>query len=121
MSLNVDTYVYGADGEWTLLEDPDDDYSRTMAGFERSRGKLWGSEAMRALGARYFPRLDGDNLKVEPGAIDDFLSECDAIRPHLADLGEASGYHTEYVTSCFDNIVAAAVRAKAEGGGVIVW
>ncbi|MGW9046578.1 hypothetical protein ACWGQL_29020 [Streptomyces lydicus] len=121
MSLNVDTYVYEANGEWTLLEDPDDDYSKTMAGFERSRSKLWGSEAVRVLGARFFPRLDGGNLRVEPWEIDDFLAECEAIRPHFDHLGEVSGYGTEYVTRCLNNIVAASVRAKAEGGGVIVW
>ena len=121
MSLNVDAYVYKPDGEWTLLEDPDDDYSKTMAGFERTRSKLWGSVAVRALGARFFPRLDGDDLKVEPGEIDDFLAECEAILPHFDHLAEVSGYDTEYITRCFNNIVAASVRAKAEGGGVIVW
>ncbi|MEV8629269.1 hypothetical protein [Streptomyces sp. NPDC051079] len=121
MSLNVDTYVYEPNGEWTLLDDPDDDYSRTMAGFERSRSKLWGSEAVRALGARFLPRLDGSDLKVEPGDIDAFLAECEALRPHVDHLGEVSGYGNEYVARCLDNIVAASVRAKAERGGVIVW
>lgn len=121
MSLNVDTFIYEATGKWTLLEDPDDDYNKTRAGFESARQKLWGSEAVRVLGAHFFPRLDGDNLQVEPREIDAFLAECGAIRPHLDHLGEVSGYGTEYVTECFDNIVAASVRAKAEGGGVIVW
>lgn len=121
MSLNVDTYIYKANGEWTLLEDPDGDYSKTLAGFENTRSKLWGTEAVRALGARFLPRLDGDNLKVEPGEIDDFLAECEAMRPHLGRLAEASGYDTAYIAQCLDNIVAASVRARAEGGGVIVW
>ncbi|MGW6529220.1 hypothetical protein [Streptomyces venezuelae] len=121
MSLNVDTYVYEANGEWDLLEDPDDDYNKTMAGFEGTRSKLWGSETVRALGARFFPRLDGGNLQVEPGEIDDFLAECEAIRLHFGRLAEVSGYDAEYITRCFDNILAASVRAKAEGGGVIIW
>ncbi|MCX4451327.1 hypothetical protein ACIOEZ_16960 [Streptomyces sp. NPDC087866] len=121
MSLNVDTFIYEANGKWTLLEDPDDDYNKTRAGFESARQKLWGSEAVRVLGAHFFPRLDGDNLQVEPREIDAFLAECGAIRPYLDHLGEVSGYGAEYVTECFDNIVAASVRAKAEGGGVIVW
>lgn len=120
MSLNVDTYVYTPTGKRDLLDHPDD-YSKTMVGFERTRGRLWGSDAVRALGARFLPRLDGADLYVEPSEIDDFLAECEAIRPHIDHLAEASGYDTTYITPCLNNIVAAAVRAKTEGGGVIIW
>ncbi|MER5736360.1 MULTISPECIES: hypothetical protein [unclassified Streptomyces] len=119
MSLLVHTFVLTADGTEELLEDPPD--GRDLAGFERSRTKLWGSSAMRALGARFFPLLDGYDLRVQPGELADFLAECDAVRPHLAALAEHSGYTEQYVTARFDNIVAAARRAERVGGGVLVW
>ncbi|MFD9540152.1 hypothetical protein [Streptomyces sp. NPDC060022] len=119
MTLLVHTYVYDADGKRDFLEDPE--YAETMAGFESTRSRLWGSEAIRALGARFFPQLDGSDLYVEPAEVDDFLAECEVIRPHFDHLAELSGYGADYITVRFNNIVAAAVRAKAEGGGVIVW
>lgn len=41
-------------------------------------------------------------------------------RPHPAALAAHSGYSEEYVTTRFENIVAAARRAEAVGGGVLV-
>ncbi|MGW1071600.1 hypothetical protein [Streptomyces sp. NPDC002537] len=119
MSLLVHTFVYDADGGHDFLEDLE--YGDTLAGFESTRTRLWGSEAIRALSSRFFPRLDGADLFVEPDEIDDFLAECEALRPHLDHLAEQSGYYADYVTQRFDNIVAAALRAKAKGGGIVVW
>ncbi|WP_282693407.1 hypothetical protein [Streptomyces sp. CC208A] len=118
MSLLVHTFVLDADGTWELLEDPPG--GLTLAGFESTRGKLWGSTGMRALGARFFPRLDGDDLHVQPEEVEDFLAECEAVPPHLAALAEHSGCTEEYVTARFGNIVAAARRAEEVGGGVLV-
>ncbi|MFK0258758.1 hypothetical protein [Streptomyces sp. NPDC090445] len=119
MSLLVHTFVYDADGGYDFLEDPE--HGRDLAGFESTRTRLWGSEAIRALGARFFPRLDGDDLYVEQDEIDDFLAECEAVRPHLDHLAGQGGYDPGYVARRFDNIVAAALRAKAEAGGIVVW
>ncbi|MFM9371825.1 hypothetical protein [Streptomyces sp. Da 82-17] len=119
MSLLVHTFVRDAADGFVLLEDPA--HGKTLAGFETTRTRLWGSDAIRALGARFFPRLDGDDLYVEPPDVDAFLAECEALRPHLADLARQGGYETDYVGRRFDNIVAAAHRAKSVGGGVLVW
>ncbi|MET9610575.1 hypothetical protein ABZZ17_36785 [Streptomyces sp. NPDC006512] len=119
MTLLVHTFVYDADGGHDLLEDPE--YGDTLAGFESTRTRLWGSEAIRALGARFFPRLDGCDLRVEREELDDFLAECEALRPHLGHLAEQGGYDADYVTQRFDNIVTAALRAKAVDGGILVW
>ncbi|MFI1972020.1 hypothetical protein [Streptomyces cinnamoneus] len=119
MSLSVHTFVYDADGGRDFLEDPP--HGKELAGFESARARLWGSEAIHDVGARFFPRLHGHDLWVEPDEVDDFLAECEAIRPHLDHLAEQGGYHAEYVAERFDNIVAAARRAKDEGGGIVVW
>ncbi|MCG6500037.1 hypothetical protein [Kitasatospora sp. A2-31] len=119
MSLLVHTFVYDAAGGRDFLEDPE--YGDTLAGFESTRTRLWGSMAIRSLGSRFFPRLDGEDLYVERDEIDDFLTECEAIRPYLNHFAGQCGYDADYVTKRFDNIVAAALRAKAEGGGIVVW
>ncbi|MFB7937178.1 hypothetical protein ACWENA_35580 [Streptomyces sp. NPDC004779] len=119
MSLLVHTFVLDADGRRELLEDPPD--GRDLAGFESTRVRLWGSPGMRALGARFFPRLDGYDLDVRPEEVEDFLAECEAVRPHLTALAEQGGYQPAYVAARFDHIVAAAHRARDVGGGVLVW
>ncbi|MFI6154567.1 hypothetical protein ACIBCA_17985 [Kitasatospora sp. NPDC051170] len=119
MSLLVHTFVYDADGGRTFLKDPGN--GGDLAGFESTRDRLWGSEAVRALGAEFLPRLEGDDLSVEPHEIDRFLAECAALRPHLDVLAGQGGYEADYVAARFGNIVAAALRAKAEGGGIVVW
>ncbi|WUH91777.1 hypothetical protein OG900_17760 [Streptomyces sp. NBC_00433] len=119
MSLLVHTFVYDADGGRDFLEDPE--YGETLAGFESTRARLWGGEAIRSLGSRFFPRLSDGDLYVERGDIEDFLAECAALRPHLDGLAQQGGYDFDYVTERFNNIVAAAVRAKAEAGGIVVW
>ncbi|MEV6775261.1 hypothetical protein [Streptomyces syringium] len=119
MSLSVHTFVYDADGRHNFLEDPE--HGGELAGFESARTRLWGSEAIRALGSRFFPCLDGGDLCVERDEIDEFLAECEVVRPHLDHLARQGGYNAGYVAQRFDNIVAAALRAKAESGGIVVW
>ncbi|MFF2774554.1 hypothetical protein ACFVU3_06565 [Streptomyces sp. NPDC058052] len=119
MSLLVHTFVLAPDGTEELLEDPPN--GRDLAGFESTRVRLWGSAGMRALGTRFFPRLDGDDLRVLPEEVGDFLAECEAVRPHLPALAEQGGYEPHYVAARFDHIVAAAHRAREVGGGVLVW
>ena len=119
MSLLVHTYVYDADGAHDFLEDPED--GRSLAGFESTRARLWGGQPMRDLGLRFFPRLRHGDLYVERDDIDDFLAECQTLRPHLDSLAHQGGYGVDYVAERFANIVAAAVRAKAHGGGIVIW
>lgn len=119
MSLLVHTFVPGADGGREFLEDPG--HGRSLAGFESTRTRLWGAPAVRALGARFLPRLRTADLWVEHAEIGDFLAECAALHPHLDDLARQSGYQADYVMERFDNIVAAAVRARTHGGGIVIW
>ncbi|MFI0718606.1 hypothetical protein [Streptomyces sp. NPDC021224] len=119
MSLSVHTFGYDADGGHDFLDDPDG--GRDLAGFESTRKRLWGGEAVVALGARFLPRLAREDLYVERDDIADFLAECALLRPHLDDLAERGGYLPDYVRARFANIVAAAERARGVGGGIVIW
>lgn len=119
MTLLVHTYVRGRSGKDHFLDDPD--HGLTLAGFESSRTKLWGSQPVRELGARFFPELATANLCVDPEDVPAFLAECELLRGHIAELAAHSGYADDYVAERLANITAAAERARDVDGGVIVW
>lgn len=139
MSLSVDVYVLRAEGGIEVLDVPPG--CSDVAGWERWRTEVWGSEAVRSLGARFLPRLATEDLTVAPDEMSDFLAECDLIRAHLARIAEhmrteaaaetepragaasrkSSSEHAGDVSRRLDNIVDAARRALRVGGGVIIW
>ena len=119
MTLLVHTYLRRADGGDDFLDDPPD--GRDMAGFESCRTRLWGAEPVRALGARFLPELASCDLYVEPEDVEEFLAECELLRPHAAALDAHCGYREGYVAERLANITAAARRAQDVGGGVLVW
>jgi hypothetical protein len=140
MSLSVDVYVPRAEGGIEVLDVPPG--CSDVAGWERWRTEVWGSEAVRALGARFFPRLAVEDLAVAPDEVSEFLAECDLIRTHLARIADhmtaeaeagsgsaeartasrkSHAEHADDVSRRLDNIVNAARRALGVGGGVIIW
>ncbi|MFF3122462.1 hypothetical protein ACFVRD_08845 [Streptomyces sp. NPDC057908] len=119
MTLTVHTFIYDEDCRSHLLDDPED--GSDMAGTEVCRTRLWGSEAARALGARFLPELATGDLYVEPEDIDDFLAECELLHRNAATLAGGGGDRRDYVVARLANITAAALRARAVGGGVLVW
>ncbi|WP_151484211.1 hypothetical protein [Streptomyces albicerus] len=131
MSLSVDVYVPSAQGGIEVLDVPPE--CSDAAGWERWRTEVWGSEAVRSLGARFFPRLATEDLTVAPDEVSDFLAECDLVRAHLARIADhmrsepgtgprkSHAEHAEDVRRRLDNIVDAARRALGVRGGVIIW
>ncbi|MFE7529525.1 hypothetical protein ACFU7Y_27945 [Kitasatospora sp. NPDC057542] len=126
MSLSVDVFVVGEDDKMDLLHVPEG--SSDLAGFERWRTTVWGSDAVRSLGARFFPILaSGDWLKVAPDQVADFLGECALLRSNLelvAPGADPAKSHAEYVRQIAErlvNIEDAAERAQNVRGGVVIW
>lgn len=71
----------------TLPEAPD---ASELAGFENWRTEVWGSVAVRALGATIFPLLAVRDLYVMPGRqLNDFRRECRLLRAHLDEIAAA--------------------------------
>ncbi|MFS8199241.1 hypothetical protein ACLVWQ_11200 [Streptomyces sp. CWNU-52B] len=131
MSLSVDVYVLRAEGGIEVLDVPAG--SSDVAGWERWRTEVWGSEPVRSLGARFLPRLATEDLTVAPEEVLDFIAECDLVRTRLARIaehmraepetgpGKSLAQHAEDVSRRLDNIVDAARRAWDIGGGIIIW
>ncbi|MEU4468659.1 hypothetical protein AB0G20_34075 [Streptomyces sp. NPDC024017] len=86
MSLSVDVFLREPDGQWRILDVPEgrDD----SAGFESWRRTVWGSEPVRALGARFLPVLADDDLEVEAEDVAEFLREVALLRDHLDAIAE---------------------------------
>ncbi|MFK8845659.1 hypothetical protein [Streptomyces sp. Ac-502] len=130
MSLSADVFMVGADGKWDVLDVPPG--VSDLAGFESWRRTVWGSPAVRSLGARFLPRLL-DDCRVQPREVGEFTEECLLLRDHLGTVARAvleadgSAPSTTYealplgLGQRLDNIIDAARRAREAGGGVIIW
>lgn len=140
--MHVFTQLAGDEPD--ILETP---HSETLAGFESWRTTVWGSDRVRALGAVYFPALATGDLYVRPAYVEAFQQECELLRANLeivaqgVDPGIPRSVHgvvvdgrierrepddahatfVQRVSERLANIEAAARRARAIGGGVVIW
>ncbi|WP_208898593.1 hypothetical protein [Streptomyces incarnatus] len=119
MSLSVDVVVRGPNGGFEVLDVPEG--CNDSAGFESWRWKVWGSEVVRSLGARYLPLLDGDWMEVPTEELPRFLEEIALLRTHLDMICAALGEHPYGIASRLDNIEAATLRARRLGARVLIW
>ncbi|GAA3823720.1 hypothetical protein GCM10023083_66210 [Streptomyces phyllanthi] len=121
----MDVFVIGANGERQVLDVPEG--CSDLAGFERWRTAVWGSEVVRSLGARFLPVLADGDLQVEPGQVTEFLAECALLRDNLGRIVAGTDpvrtveEHRETISARLANIEDAARRAGAMGAGVLVW
>ena len=125
MSLSVDVFVVGEEDQMDVLAVPAG--SSDLAGFESWRTVMWGSEAVRSLGATFFPVLASGDLTVAPNQVADFLAECALIRSNLelvAPSADPTKSHAEYLRQISErlrNIEDACDRAQGVAGGVLIW
>jgi hypothetical protein len=125
MSLTVEVFVREPDGTMRILDVPADVYQ--SAGFESWRTTVWGSEPVRALGARFLPVLAEGDLEVEAGQVSEFLSEVALLRAHLDAIARGTRYprtleeHRDGIELRLRIIGESALKALGIGGGVLVW
>jgi hypothetical protein len=125
VTLSVHVFLVGKDGARTLLETPT--MGAELAGFESFRVSVWGGDAVRALGCRFFPVLASDDLVVAPEDVAAFLEECLVLRANLGRIaprgepGHTHEWYLEVVSTRLANIETAARRALHAGGGVLIW
>ncbi|MFC3452893.1 hypothetical protein [Amycolatopsis speibonae] len=124
MSLTVHVFVL-EDDKTRVLDTPA--CCEDLAGFESWRGTVWGSAATRALGARFFPVLDGGDLTVRPDQVPDFVVETKILRANLdtlvpeTDPDHSRQWYLEAISWRLANIQIAAGRALGAGGGILIW
>ncbi len=119
MSLSIS--IFGMDtstgepGLPTLIDGP-----AGLAGVERTRTTLWGSQAVIALGTRFLPRLAHEDLWISNAELDDFAKECEMLLDHAQALGTATPWAEGYIVRCLRNFMAAAASARRVGGGIVI-
>ncbi|MFF8593160.1 hypothetical protein ACF061_17335 [Streptomyces sp. NPDC015220] len=125
MTLSVDVFVRGPDGRMRVLDVAEG--CSDSAGPESWRTTVWGSDAVRSLGARHLPRVREEWLVVETEELPEFLGEIGLVRAGLGSIAAVlRGPFTEEecrqgLAGRLDNIEAAALRARRIGGGVLIW
>ncbi|MGW2839853.1 hypothetical protein ACWCWD_18895 [Streptomyces sp. NPDC001493] len=130
MTLMVSVFVLDGAGESRVLDTPEG--CSDLAGPEVWRTRVWASEAVRALGARFFPELAEGWLVAQPDEVAELLDECALVRGNLVSVARRrEGEETAGDVPLADavrgirdrltNIEDACRRALAIGGGVLVW
>lgn len=118
MSLVVPAFwTDPATGELRELTDWNDGHH--LAGAERARADLWGSEAVRQRGATFLPQLANSNLWVSPEKLPAFVSEVRALLNDIDGLRAELGRKPDCpLPHYLANFLHAAEYAGARGGGV---
>ncbi|MFT3880232.1 MAG: hypothetical protein QM703_11295 [Gemmatales bacterium] len=118
MSLVVSAFWNDlATGELREFTDWDDGHH--MAGVERARTDLWGSESVRRRGAKFLPKLAESNLWVSPDELPEFIAEVRALLAEVDKLRAELGRDPDCTLSHYlTNFLRAAEYATVRSGGV---
>ena len=92
-----------------------------MAGVERARWELWGSEAVRQRGAKFLPQLAEADLWVEPEDLEAFVAEVQTLLADVDGLRAELGLGPNCLLPQYlGNFLRAAEYARERGGGISI-
>jgi hypothetical protein len=118
MSLVVSAY-WSDPSTGVTQEFTDWDDGRHMAGVERARWDLWGSEALRRRGAKFLPQLAESDLWVASEELEAFVAEVQALLAEVDELRVELGRGPDCLLPHYlNNFLRAAEYARTRGGGV---
>lgn len=121
----MDVFTVDGSGEFRFLDVPEG--ASDLAGFESWRTTVWGSEAVCSLGARFFPQLAGDALRVAPEDVPEFIREVLLLQNNVESISarmdspKPAARRTSEIADRLNNILDAAQRALQVHGGVQIW
>src|SRR5215510_470271 len=92
-----------------------------LAGYERTRTDLWGSDCIVSLGAQLLPVLASTDLLVMPWQLDVLDGDCQLILRHLELVATVTCFDEDYISMRVGNIRHAIARARAVRGRVVIW
>lgn len=92
-----------------------------MAGVERARRNLWGSDAVKRRGAKYLPRLAESDLWIEPADLDAFEGEVRILLAAVPELRAELGRGSDCTLPHYlNNFIRAINYARAKDGGISI-
>ncbi|RZT78788.1 hypothetical protein EV382_1981 [Micromonospora violae] len=127
MSLDISVWIPDGDayaGRDVVVDPPG---TSTGVGAEGLRYELWGSAAVRRLGATFLPQLaditvdNRGHLQVLPGQLDAFEQECVLLAEAVEQLSAATGYDADRILHYLATMRHAVERARVVHGGIIIW
>ena len=119
VSISVDVYLRNDSGNLVILTTPPEESD--LVGHDDTRHTLWGSPAVRALGATVVVGLSQGDVWVDFGRLDELVDDCELILKQLVDVAAAAGRGEDYIRFRVGNLRAAAERARAHRAGVVIW
>lgn len=118
MSLNVNIRVYDENDKYSEIELGQ---GKDLAGGERLRFILYGSELAENLGFKLLPQLKSHDLFVEPEKLHELENELKTILENVEEFSKSAESEQEYVKARVQNILDAVQIAKKEKGVIVIW
>lgn len=118
MSLLINIRVYDVNGEYSEIELEN---GKDLAGGERFRFDLYGSDLAEKLGFILLPQLKHQDLYVEPQKLNELESELENILENVEEFAKVAESEKEYVKTRVQNILDAIHIAKKEKGVIVIW
>lgn len=118
MSLLVNIRIYDKSGEYTEIEL---DNGKDLAGGERFRFNLYGSNLAESLGFKLLPQLKQHDLYVESQKLDELENELKTILEKVEEFSRVAESELEYVKDRVRNVLNAVQIAKKVNGVLVIW
>ena len=120
MTLIVTAFWHDPDtGKYEQFTDWD--HGHYMAGVERARQTLWGSEPVRRRGAKFLPQLAESDLWVAPEELEAFSAEVKKLVAELDGLRVDFDSGPDWLMPHYlANLLRAAEYARSRNGGVCI-
>ena len=146
MSLSVSSYTLDADGKMAGMFPPTIQFWREpgfqdltpeqklerwreanpnpgkeLAGPEKYREEVWGSETVCSLGCTLLPTLKEKDIYATGDQIEQLEREVGILRDNIALVSEQTARDMEGLEHYLQNMTEAIGRARAISGSVVIW
>lgn len=118
MSLLVNIRIYYENGEYSEIHLTN---GKDLAGGERFRSILYGSEVAENLGLTILPQLKYQDLYIESEKLEDVEKELKIILENIEEFMKVVDSKQDYVQARVQNVLDAVQIAKEKNGVIVIW
>ncbi len=117
MSLSVNIRIYDESGDESQIELKN---GKDLAGVERLRFVLYGSELAEKLGFKILPQLKNQDLYVKSENLNELENELKTILENIDEFSKTAESEQEYIKARVQNILDAVQIAKKANGVIVI-